>query len=79
MSKGYYYTVETGIEPNTKGAKNFDINDWNYVWGDIKDRPPDFDLHLALCILERETLPQTLLEPLKQWVKDNKMLISQRY
>jgi len=52
----------------------FDIHDVNYIDGTSSKKPPDFNLHLALYLLEQEHLPPELLEPLEQWARDNKMI-----
>ncbi len=60
-----------------KATEQFDIHDENYIDGTSREKPPDFDLHLALYLLEKEHLSPELLKPLKQWAKDNKMVMSQ--
>ena len=67
---GDNYLIELTVE---KGTKQFDIHDENYIDGTSKKKPYDFNLHLALYLLEKEHLPPELLEPLGQWVKDNKI------
>lgn len=57
---------------NQKECTNFTQIDSNFIHGDSRKRPLDFDLHLALYLLQRESLPDKLLNPLKQWAQDNK-------
>lgn len=71
--RGYYgYVVEVDIEPGLEASDNFDTNDMNYYKGDVRQKTPDFDLHLALYLLQKELLPKELLEPIKQWARENK-------
>ena len=69
---GNNYRIELIVD---KSTNQFDIHDENYIDGTSTKKPPDFNLHLGLHLLEKEHLPLELLEPLEQWVKDNKMLI----
>lgn len=69
---GNKYLIELLV---TKKSVQFDIKDRNYIDGSISKKTPDFDLHLALYLLEKEKLPPELLKPLEQWAKDNKMLV----
>ena len=58
-----------------KSTNQFDIHDENYIDGTSSKKPPDFNLHLALHLLEKEHLPPELLEKLEQWARDNRMVI----
>ena len=46
---------------------------------EIKERPLDFNLHLAVYILKCEQIPSELLAPLRQWVRDHKTLVVNRH
>jgi len=70
---GGYYLIELDVD---KSTSQFDIHDENYIDGTSRKKPPDFNLHLALYLLEREHLPAELLEELEQWARDNKMVIA---
>jgi len=70
---GDTYLIELLV---TKTGNQFDIHDKNYIDGTSRKKPPDFNLHLALHLLEKEHLPTELLKPLEQWAKDNKMVIA---
>lgn len=72
MRSYYSCVVEVDIEPSREASDNFDQNDVNYYRGDVRQKTPDFNLHLALYLLQKESLPLELLEPLKQWARDNK-------
>ena len=67
------YGVRIGIETGHEASDNFDIQDMDYYWGETRKRPPDFNLHLALYIFQREQLPQDMLENLRQWSNENRM------
>ena len=70
---GGYYLIELGVD---KSTGQFDIHDENYIDGTNGKKPPDFNLHLALYLLEKEHLTPELMESLEQWVRDNKMVIA---
>ena len=70
---GDTYLIELFVR---KSTGQFDIHDENYIDGTSSKKPPDFNLHLALHLLEEEHLPPELLKPLEQWAKDNKMVIA---
>lgn len=67
------YIVEVGISSrmSDNAADIFDIHDFNYYVGDVRKQPPDFNLHLAIYLLEHESLPSSILDQVKQWAKDN--------
>jgi len=68
---GDTYLIELLVK---KTGNQFDIHDENYIDGTTGKKPLDFNLHLALHLLEKEYLPLELLEPLEQWARDNKMV-----
>jgi hypothetical protein len=68
---GYY--VEVKVASLSSGL--FDTKDMEYVWGHSKEKPLDFDLHLACHLLENGGLPTELLEPVQQWVRENKTVV----
>jgi len=69
---GDNYLIELIVD---KSTGQFDIHDENYIDGTSGKKPPDFNLHLALHLLEKEHLPLGLLSQLEQWARDNKMVI----
>lgn len=71
----WYYTPKVRVEPSNLAYDNFDMRDDNFLDGSSPKRPPDFDLHLALYILQKETLPDNILIPLKEWARDNKKVM----
>ena len=71
----YDYIVEIKLNPHSKAFDHFDVFDEDYIEGKTRRKPSDFDLHLALYLLGKEQLPTELLEPLVQWVRDNKMVV----
>ncbi len=75
MKAGYFLVEdEVGrvrINPNNKAFQIFTGKGKEYLSGNIKNRPLDLDLHIAVYILESEGLPSALLNRIKQWVKEN--------
>jgi len=79
MRSSYYYTPKVKVHDGEKANDYFDVHDDNYLDGTTKERPPDFDLHLALYIFAREGMPESQLEPIVQWVRDNRMVGNHYY
>ena len=75
MKSSYYYTPKVKVYDGDKACEHFDVRDDNYLDGTARNRPPDFDLHLALYILIKEGMPERLLTPIVQWVRENPMLV----
>jgi len=59
------------IQPDTKAAEIFTVEDNDYLEGSTRKRPLDLDLHIAIYILESEGLSEELLDKIKQWVRVN--------
>lgn len=76
MKSTYYYTPKVKVWDGEKASDIFDVHDNNYLDGTNRERPPDFDLHLAIYILEREHMPDDILDKVKQWVRENPMVIA---
>ena len=75
MRSDYYYTPKVKVCVGDKASDHFDVHDNNYLDGTTKERPPDFDLHLALYIFAKEGMPESILEPIVQWVRENRMVV----
>ena len=75
MKSDYYYMPKVKVHDGCKASDFFDVHDDNYMDGTTRERPPDFDLHLALYILAREGMPESLLGEVAQWVRENPMLV----
>jgi len=80
MGRYSRYSLDIPLELH-KGSEYFDTYDRGYIsyregYAPRCEKPLDFELHLALCILAREHLPPELLEPLKQWARENKTVLS---
>jgi hypothetical protein len=76
-----YYKIDIPIDKPSKSFELFTVADRGYItyregFVGLREKPVDFELHLAVCILQREHLPPELLEPLKQWARDNKTVLS---
>jgi len=75
MKRGYFLVEEeigkVRINPDTKPAEIFTVKDMDYLEGTIRKRPLDLDLHIAIYILESEGMPMSLLDDVKQWVREN--------
>jgi len=73
----YSYVVEVLIEnidtPFDIPTDIFTLNDRKYIKGKNRQKPGDFELHLAVYLLSRENIPELLLEPINQWINDNKL------
>lgn len=78
MRSTYYYAPTVKVYEGEKASDYFDVHDNNYLDRTTRERPPDFDLHLALYILAKESVPESLLEPIAQWVRENPMLVIER-
>ena len=74
MRSAYYYMPKVKVHDGEKASDIFDVHDSNFLDGTTKDRPPDFDLHLAIYILEREHTSNDILDRVKQWVRENPMV-----
>lgn len=67
------YIVEIGLDPNrTARYEAPERHHWtqdeiNYMDGSTRHKPDDFELHVAIHLLERESLPPELLDPIKEW------------
>ena len=48
----------------------FDISDGHYLEEWNIERPPDFDLHLAVAMLTKEKVPDELVNPIRQWARE---------
>jgi hypothetical protein len=69
----YHFTPKVKVYPGDREADIFNNYDRDFMNSPTENnRPPEFNLHLAIYIFNCESLPDYLLEPLKQWVKDNK-------
>ena len=74
----YYFMPKVKVMSSDRACEYFDIKDDDFLDGSTRFRPPDFDLHLAQYILDKETVPADILEPLNQWIMNNKMLVVQQ-
>lgn len=68
-----YYKPGVKVDLLDREASIFDSFDNDYIRGDSRRRPPDFDLHLAIYVLALEKTPDDLLEPIRVWALENKM------
>ena len=75
MRSNYYYTPRVKVYDGEKASDIFNVHDNNFLDGTRRDRPPDFEMHLAIYILEREHMPDDILDRVKQWAKENPMFL----
>jgi hypothetical protein len=69
---GYGYVVNVEVP---LGSEIFDVQDGEYATHEFCNLPPDFELHLGYALLEKETCPPELLQPVKEWIRTNKKVI----
>ena len=51
----------------------FDDDDEDFIHKQREAPPPEFDLHLALYILKKESCPDEIFNILEKWIRDNKL------